>query len=538
MRLQAVGSPAPGAGDGRVEVSAIAAAALSPGVGPVRRILAVDDHPEILLLVELTLRRAGFEVETASHPGRVEAMLDRRAFDAVVLDLSLPEISGLELLRRLRDSPRHRDLPVMILSAHDQGADRVRGLREGANDYLAKPFEPEELLLRVKNLVADRPPAETAGASSEHQISGSLEAYPLWDLLQSLERSSRSGRISVERAGRTIDLILREGHLVHSEVSERGRVSLVGEEAALLALTGTDGTFRFSDEAPRVPAEARPVDVAHLLMTAAWLSDEMANRAAYLVDWDEPIRLGDRSAVEIPPELLSPGGERVLGALMAEATTTRRALHERGLAAPVTIDLVLATLAQHGALISLEPAATSRREQARALAAIDRLHGGTRGNVSTHILMLASAGAWHRFIARLGAWVPPAEGWWDRLEVIARERGGSINLACPGGEVALHLLAFDAATLARAENVLPLCLGAGIWWGDGDDPQLASGLVEKSERSPGFLAGVWIPIERISIERASGAPADPVTAMLVGRGHWRRAVDSPQNLSSFLERLL
>ncbi len=523
-------------GEGKSSAEALAgpSAGLGAGAAPARRILAVDDHPDILLLVELTLRRAGFEVETASHPGRVEALLDRHAFDAVILDLSLPEISGLEVLRRLRDSPRHRDLPVMILSAHGESADRVRGLREGANDYLAKPFEPEELLLRVKNLVADRPPIQAA----DHQLSGSLDAYPLWDLLQSLERAGRSGRISIDRGGRTIDLLLREGRLVHSEVTDRGSVSLVGEEAALVALTSTEGTFRFFDEAPRVPAEARPVDVAHLLMTAAWLSDEMANRAAYLPDWDEPIRLGDKSAVEIPPELMSPGGERVLGTLVAEASTTRRMLHERGLAAPVTIDLLFATLAQHGALISLDPKASGRREQARCLAAVDRLHGGSRGVVSTHILMLASAGAWHRFIAQLGAWMPPVEGWWERLESIARDRGGSIKLASPGEEVALHLLAFDSATLARAENVLPLCLGAGIWWGDGDDPQLATGLVERSERSPGFLAGVWIPIERIPVEKPAAAGADPVAAILAGCELWRRAVDSPQNLSTFLESLL
>ncbi|MEP7008874.1 MAG: response regulator [Acidobacteriota bacterium] len=530
MRKEAVDSLAPEEGDRRAAADSWGAAA------PIRRILAVDDHPDILLLVELTLRRAGFEVETASHPGRVEALLDRHAFDAVILDLSLPEISGLEVLRRLRDSPRHRDLPVMILSAHGESADRVRGLREGANDYLAKPFEPEELLLRVKNLVTGRPAAQAAAAPPTHQLSGSLDGYPLWDLLQSLERSARSGRISIERAGQTIDLILREGGLVHSQVSVRGSVSLVGEEAAIVALTSTEGTFRFFDEAPRVPAEARPVDVAHLLMTAAWLSDEMANRAPFLVDWDEPIRLGDRSAVEIPPELLSPGGERVLGTLVAEASTTRRALHDRGLAAPVTIDLLLATLAQHGALISLDPVATSRREQVRALAAVDRLHGGARGLASTHILLLASAGAWHRFIAQLGAWVPPVEGWWERLESIARERGGSIKLVSPGGEVALHLLAFDASTLARAENVLPLCLGAGIWWGD-DDPQLASGLVERAERSPGFLAGVWIPIEQVPSEKTA-AGADPVTPVLAGRERWCRVADSPQNLSSFLESLL
>ena len=534
MPKQAEEFPAPGESERTVEDSPVPSNVSRADASPARRILAVDDHPDILLLVELTLRRAGFEVETAAHPGRVEALLDRSPFDAVILDLSLPEISGMEILRRLRESARHRDLPVMILSAHGESADRVRGLREGANDYLTKPFEPEELLLRVKNLVADRPNAQVP-ATPGHQLSGSLEAYPLWDLLQSLERSGRSGRVSIERGPRRIDLILREGGLVHSEVHERGGISLIGEEAALVALSGHQGTFRFFDEPPRVPAEARPVDLAHLLMTAAWYADEMANRAADLPGWDEPIRLGDRSAVEIPRELMSPGGERVLGALVAEASTTRRALHERGLAAPVTIDLLLATLVRHGALISLDAAAAARRERARWLAAVERLHGGSRGAATTHVLMLASAGAWHRFIAKLGAWVPPVEGWWERLESIARERGGSVNLGAPGGEVSLHLLAFDASTLARAENVLPLCLGAGIWWAAGDDTAVAAGLIDRSERSAGFVAGLWVPIET---EPPAAAEADPVAALLADRGRWRRAVDSPQNLSSFLERLL
>ena len=536
MRKQAEALPAPSEGEGYAEKSPVDPIALAADASPVRRVLAVDDPPDILLLVELTLRRAGFEVETAAHPGRVESLLDRYAFDAVILDLSLPEISGLELLRRLRDSPRHRDLPVMILSAHGETADRVRGLREGANDYLTKPFEPEELLLRLRNMVADRPPARGAEAAPGHQLSGSLEAYPLWDLLQSLERSGRSGRVSIERGARRIDLILRDGGLVHAEVHDRGSVSLVGEEAALVALSGNQGTFRFFDEVPRVPAEARPIDLAHLLMTAAWLADEMANRAVDLPDWDEPVRLGDRSAVEIPPELMSPGGERVLGTLVAEESTTRRALHERGLAAPVTIDLLLATLARHGALISLDAAAAGRRERARWLAAADRLHGGARGAAATHLLLLASAGAWHRFIAKLGTWVPPVEGWWERLESIARERGGSIKLGALGGEVSLHLLPFEASTFARAENVLPLCLGAGMWWAEGDDASLAAGLIERSEGTAGFLAGLWVSIEK-EPEPAGGA-GDPVAALLAGRGRWRRAADSPQNLSSFLERLL
>ncbi len=511
----------------------------APGARPVR-VLAIDDHPDILLLVELTLRRAGFEVETVSHPGRVLTLLDRNEFDAVILDLSLPEISGLELLRRIRDNPRHRDLPVIIVSAHAEGSDRVRGLREGANDYLAKPFEPEELLLRLGKMVADRIASESARAA--HQLSGSLEAYPLWDLLQSLERSGRSGRISIERGARTIDLTLRQGHLVHSEVLERGMVSLVGEEAALVALTGTDGTFRFFDEEPRVPAEARPVDLANLLMTAAWLGDEMAARAPYLPDWDEPLKLRERGAIEVPPELMSPGGERVLGALVAEPSSSRRLLNERGLAAPITIDLLLATLAQRGALVSLDPEAASRREQRRVEAALERLQGGSdKGDPSkaSHFLLVASASAWHRFIAQLGAWTPPFEGWWERLETIARERGGSIQLGgsksgadagAKGPEASLHLLALDASTLARAENVLPLCRAGGIWWDLGDESGLAATLIERSRSFANFRSGLWIPID--SAESAEAGPAP-----LARQEKWRLSDGVPGSLSSFLEGL-
>src|SRR5262245_55674220 len=125
-----------------------------PGAPPSRSVLVVDDQPEVLLLVELTFRRAGYEVVASAHPARVEALLGSRRFDAMVLDLSLPGIPGLELLRRLRAEPETRDLPVLILSGFGEATHRVRGLRAGANDYMIKPFEPAELLARVEKLIA------------------------------------------------------------------------------------------------------------------------------------------------------------------------------------------------------------------------------------------------------------------------------------------------------------------------------------------------------------------------------------------------
>ena len=114
------------------------------------RILVVDDEPDITALVAYHLARAGFRVKTAATG--LEALEAVRAEppDLIVLDLMLPGRSGLEILAELRRREETRDVGVILLTARREEADRVRGLSEGADDYLTKPFSPEELVLRVK----------------------------------------------------------------------------------------------------------------------------------------------------------------------------------------------------------------------------------------------------------------------------------------------------------------------------------------------------------------------------------------------------
>lgn len=117
---------------------------------PKDRILIVDDDSEICQLLVDYLIRQGFEAVPARNGREMGQMLERHAIDLVVLDLMLPDTDGLVLCRDLR---ARSNLPVLMLSARGEEADRIVGIEMGADDYLVKPFSPRELLARIKGIL-------------------------------------------------------------------------------------------------------------------------------------------------------------------------------------------------------------------------------------------------------------------------------------------------------------------------------------------------------------------------------------------------
>jgi DNA-binding response OmpR family regulator len=123
------------------------------------RVLVVEDDAEITDVLRRSLRKEGYEVQTAAEgAAALEAAADFNP-DVVVLDLGLPGLDGLEVCRRLRADG---DVPILILTARSETEDRVEGLDSGADDYLAKPFERQELLARIRALLRRRPPRGSA----------------------------------------------------------------------------------------------------------------------------------------------------------------------------------------------------------------------------------------------------------------------------------------------------------------------------------------------------------------------------------------
>ncbi|MFI5632595.1 response regulator transcription factor [Streptomyces sp. NPDC051664] len=123
------------------------------------QVLVVDDDPAIRRSLERGLRLAGFAVALAGGGRPALAHVRREPTDVVVLDISMPDLDGIQVCRALREYGN--DLPVLMLSALDETADRIAGLQAGGDDYLIKPFSLQELVLRLDALLRRRPPRNT-----------------------------------------------------------------------------------------------------------------------------------------------------------------------------------------------------------------------------------------------------------------------------------------------------------------------------------------------------------------------------------------
>jgi DNA-binding response OmpR family regulator len=120
------------------------------------RVLVVEDDEEIAQVLQRSLRMEGYEVKLAADGERALEEVGAYLPDLLVLDLGLPKLDGIEVARRLRDAGE--DVPILVLTARDALESRVEGLDTGADDYLVKPFERQELLARMRALLRRRPP--------------------------------------------------------------------------------------------------------------------------------------------------------------------------------------------------------------------------------------------------------------------------------------------------------------------------------------------------------------------------------------------
>lgn len=180
-------------------------------------ILVVDDDPKILQLVRLYLEREGFVVTTAADGFAALAAIRQRLPRLMVLDLMLPALDGVAVLRAARADS---NLPILILSARGTTADRISGIASGADDYLPKPFSPAELVVRVKALLR-----RTEGRDDVVR-----KALGLGDLAIDLDRHE------VRRGSERLPLTESELNLLSALVEARGRI--VTREALLDALHG------------------------------------------------------------------------------------------------------------------------------------------------------------------------------------------------------------------------------------------------------------------------------------------------------------
>lgn len=117
------------------------------------KVLVVDDEPNIVLSLEFLMQQAGFDVTTALDGESALALVSENPPDLLLLDISLPGISGFEVLEQLRNQPSFKRLPIVMLTAHGREVEREKGLALGADDYITKPFSTRQLVEKVQALL-------------------------------------------------------------------------------------------------------------------------------------------------------------------------------------------------------------------------------------------------------------------------------------------------------------------------------------------------------------------------------------------------
>jgi two-component system, OmpR family, phosphate regulon response regulator PhoB len=174
------------------------------------QILVVDDEPDISALVAYHLARASYQVRTAPDGQEALRAVQSQLPDLIVLDLMLPGVSGLEVLRELRRRPETKAVPVILLTARREEKDRIEGLELGADDYVAKPFSPQELILRISAVLRRVSREERPESNARIVRVGPFAVDP--------------AAVRVEVAGRDLELTPTEFKLLQVLMERRGRV--------------------------------------------------------------------------------------------------------------------------------------------------------------------------------------------------------------------------------------------------------------------------------------------------------------------------
>ena len=180
-------------------------------------VLVIDDEENIVEFIRLGLRYEGFQVESAPDGEQGITAAQRVNPEIIILDLMMPIIDGIEVCKRLRDNPTTRDIPILMLTAKDDVRDRIVGLDAGADDYLTKPFDFDELMARIRAILRRQIRVKTsaAGGNGESDNDQILEFADL-----RLNKATRE----VTRGGRVVELTATEYNLLHLFMSHPRQV--------------------------------------------------------------------------------------------------------------------------------------------------------------------------------------------------------------------------------------------------------------------------------------------------------------------------
>jgi CheY-like chemotaxis protein len=483
------------------------------------KILLVETDSVFAAVLEDRLRAAGHEVRLLEDGSRTQEVLRDQQSDLLVLDTGA-EPAG-EALQALRSQPETRTLPVLAISDRGEPAERVAALRAGADDYLARPFELEELLIRGERLLG--------GRGAEQRLQGDLATHPLWAVLQYLQQVRKTGSLRV-RSGNTSGTVeLRDG----DPVAARWQ-ALRGREAFLALLCAEEGSFGFEGGAPLATQDER-LQVNELLMHSAWLKDEMEKRRQYLPGTGEPLQ----TLTEFEPRVGSEFGhlplQRLLSRIHGQPGVRLFDLVTEAAEAPLTTRLAVAWLVEHGLVATSDKVPESAPQNTMEISSVmvfdlavaallDAAKKSGLDTTALPYLVLVEPAAW----PALRKLLEGAPGFRTNeplrrlVEQVELRRAGSATFSSAEGKISLNVQMLTKAAQPQIAAILSGCAGVLGWIDGADGIEAAGSVVQKLDATGGRGSGMLV---------AGTAAVQREVERLAGQSRrWRSSPHAPKTL--------
>jgi DNA-binding response OmpR family regulator len=491
-------------------------------------ILVVESDPILAAVIEDRLRAARHEVRLLTALEQIVAAATKNHVELLILDITQPEEAGLEIVTSLRKQSETQALPILVLSTSAESTDRVAALRAGVDDYLTKPCDLEELLLRAERLIGSR-------KAMAPVLQGDLANYPLWELMQYIHQAGKSG-----------DLVLRGAtgsgriHLTQGKVYGASWEKLTGREALLTIFGIKQGTFRFVSE----PDESRPVPdtepyaVHHILMQAAWFEDELEKRRRYLPPTGMPLQVTGLPIPEKDDQAIVDMALLPLEEVRAQVSVNPGVrvfdLMKMLPRAPQSVRLAVACLVELGVLAEPEAADLDQYPSTGEIAssllvemAVNEFLSAARtagfGTAALPFLILVEKAIWPDLLKLLKA-VPGYsrnEILKDLVEQLKLRNGGSTTFASELGKLSLHVQMLTEEMSAKIESITTVCAGVLLWLDSAGEQEVIRRVIQRLESVKSASVGIIVAREQ----------ALPIANSLVeGTSHWRVSSHAPQTL--------
>lgn len=486
------------------------------------KVLLVEKDSVFAAVLEDRLRVTGHQVRLLEDVSRSLETAREQHSDLMILDTGPG--SAVDTLQALRGQPDTRTLPVLVLSARNEPAERVAALRAGADDYLALPFDLEELLIRAERLLG--------GRGAEQMLQGDLATHPLWAVLQYLQQVRKTGSLRV-RSGNTSGTVeLRDGEPVASRWQ-----ALRGREAFLALLCAEDGSFRFEGGAPLASQDER-LPVNELLMHTAWLKDEMEQRRHHLPGTGEPLQ----TLTDFPPRVGEEFGDlplqRILSRIHRQPGVRLFDLIAEESEAPLTTRLAVAWLVEHGLVATRDKVPESAPQNTMEISSamvfdvavaslLDAAKKAGFDTAALPYLVLVEPSAW----PALRKLVEEAPGFRTNeplrrlLEQVELRRAGSATFTGntgAGGKLSLNVQMLTKAAQPQIAAILSGCAGVLAWIDGADGTEAAEGVVQKLDATGGRGSGMLV---------AGTAAVQKEVEKLASRSRrWRSSPHAPKSL--------